>query len=323
MAAGAKALLEGRSADARSAFELAGKLEPKNAAATAGLKRAATLDEVLALVATAERLEKEGAVTAAADEFRKALALDSQAPRAAEGLARVGARVSGDAFASSMARGFEALAQTRYADARSAFDAANRVRPGSPEVAQALKQIEQEERTRTIAAKLATARDFESSERWAEALSEYRAVLQLDSTVTFANDGVARAAPRAEINEQLELYLTQPERLFSVPVRSSARETLQRAQAIAAAGPVLQAPGRYAERLAEARRRAGPGGHSVRQRHADHCLSHRRARNVRTALARTRARQLHRRRHAPWLSRRAPRDQRHAGRRAATGRHPL
>lgn len=240
LAAGSKALVEGRSADAKTAFELASKIDSKNAAAARGLKRAGTLDEVLALVTTAERQEKEGDMTTAADTFRKALALDTDAPRASAGLARVGARVSGDAFASAMARGFSALSQSHYSEARSAFDAANRVRPGAPEVAQALKQIEQEERTRTIAAKLEAARTLESKERWAEALKEYRAVQQLDSTVAFANEGITRVTPRADLNEQLELYITQPERLFSVPVRAAARATLQQASAVPSAGPVLK-----------------------------------------------------------------------------------
>lgn len=240
LAVGAKALSEGRSADAKAAFELASKLDPKNQNALRGLKRAGTLDEVLALVTTAERNEKEGNAAAAAEVFRKALALDGEAPRAAAGLARVNARMSGDAFASDMARGFSALSQSRYTEARSAFEAASRVRPNSPEVAQALKQVEQEERTRTIAAKLDTARDLESKERWSDALKEYRAVVQLDSTVASANEGVGRVKPRADLNEQLEMYLTQPERLFSAPVRSAARETLQRSAAVATPGPVLK-----------------------------------------------------------------------------------
>lgn len=240
LAAGTKALNEGRSADAKAAFELAGKIEPKNATAIRGLKRAGTLDEVFALVTKAEGQEKEGNTIAAADAFRKALALDNEAPRAATGLARVSARVAGDEFASAMARGFGAMSQANYPQARSAFEAAAKIRPGAPEVAQALKQVEQEDRTRVIAAKLDGARDLESKERWADALKEYRAVLQLDSTVAFANDGAARSAPRAELNEQLEIYLTQPERLFSVPVRAGARQTLQRAKSIPNPGPVLQ-----------------------------------------------------------------------------------
>ena len=240
LAAGSKALAEGRSADAQTAFELAVKLDPKNAAATQGLKRAATLDEVLATLTTAERLEKEGDSSGAGAAYRKALSLDSEAPRAAAGLARVNARMSSDAFASAMARGFDALSNTRYTDARSAFEAAARVRPGSPEVAQALKQIEQEERTKRIEAKLAQGQAFEDEEHWAEALQEYRAVLALDSTVAFANEGVARTAPRADLDKELDLYLTQPERLFSVPVRNGARDALARARSISSAGPVLK-----------------------------------------------------------------------------------
>lgn len=240
LAAGSKALTEGRAADAKTAFELAMKLDPKNAAATQGLKRAGTLDDVLAAVTTAERLEKEGDIGAAAEAYRKALSLDNEAPRAAAGLARVNARMSSDAFASAMARGFDALASARYADARSAFEAASRVRPGSPEVTQALKQVEQEERTKRIEARLAQAQAFEDEEHWAEALQEYRAVLALDSTVAAANEGVARTAPRADLDKELELYLTQPERLFSVPVRNGARDALARARSISGAGPVLK-----------------------------------------------------------------------------------
>lgn len=237
---GATALQEGRSADAKAAFGLAAKIEPNNQVAARGLKRAATLDEVLNLVAAAERLEKEANPGAAVESFRKALALDAEAPRAAEGIARIEARLASDAFASTMARGFGALANADYAGARSAFEAARKIRPDAPEIAPALRQIEQEQRTRVISAKLGTAQEHEARERWADALKEYRAVAELDSTVAAAQEGVARVSPRAALNEQLELYLTQPERLFSQPVRAAARDTLARAATIASPGPQLQ-----------------------------------------------------------------------------------
>ena len=237
--AGAKAIQEGRSADAKTAFELAAKIEPNNQVAARGLKRAATLDEVLALLTKSERLEKEGDVTNAADGFRKALALDADASRASEGLARISSRQASDAFASAMARGYSALAAANYSQARDAFESARAIRPNAPEIPQALRQIEQEQRTGVIGVKLRSASQLESQEKWAEAVKEYRAVLDLDSTVAAANDGVARAGPRAVLNEQLELYLTQPERLFSQSVRVAAKETLARAQNIANPGPIL------------------------------------------------------------------------------------
>jgi hypothetical protein len=203
------------------------------------LKRAGTLNQVLALLTEAERQEKEGDATAASDNFRKALALDADAKRASDGLARISARQAADAFASSMARGYGALAASNYSQAREAFEAARRIRPDAPEIAQALRQIEQEQRTGVIGAKLQQAQQLEAKEKWAEALAEYRRVLELDSTVAAAKDGVARTSPRATLNEQLELYLTQPERLFSQSVRAVAKETLSRASSIANPGPIL------------------------------------------------------------------------------------
>jgi hypothetical protein len=238
--AGATALQEGRSTDAKTAFVLATQLEPGNKVAEHGLKRANTLDEVLNLVVTAERMEKESNPVGAVEQFRKALALDGEAPRAADGISRIEAKFAADAFASTMARGYSALAKKDYAGARAAFEAARRVRPGAAEIPQALKQIEQEQRTDVISAKLGVAQEHEAHEQWADALKEYRAVAELDSTVAAAQEGIARVSPRSSLNEQLELYLTQPERLFSQPVRAAARETLARAGGIQNPGPILQ-----------------------------------------------------------------------------------
>ena len=80
----------------------------------------------------------------------------------ADGLASIAARVAADAFASAMAKGFSALASADYANARTAFEAARKIRPDAPEIAQALRQIEQEQRTGVIAAKLRNAQELEA-----------------------------------------------------------------------------------------------------------------------------------------------------------------
>jgi len=236
---GAAALADGRSADARDAFALAHKLDANSQVAATGLKRAGTLDQVLQLLTEAERQEKDGDATAAEQTFRKALSLDPQARRASEGVARTQSRIAGNAFASAMAQGFNAMTRKDYVGARGAFAAAGKIRPGAPEIAQALKQMEQDERTGTITFKLAAARQFESQERWAEALQEYQAVMQLDGSVSSASEGIGRVRSRAELHQQLEVYLTQPERLFSAPVRAAAKESLDRAHAVANPGPLL------------------------------------------------------------------------------------
>jgi tetratricopeptide (TPR) repeat protein len=250
---GTAALATGRSAEAQQAFGLAQKIDASNQAAASGLKRATTLDAVLKTLAEADRAEQDNDMLGAATAYRQALSLDAQTVRATEGLARVQSRIAGNAFASAMAQGFGALTKADYAGARSAFESAGKLRPGANEVTQALQQVEQEERTRTINGRLGSARQFESTERWAEALREYQAVAQLDSTVTSASEGIARTRPRAELHQQLEIYVTQPERLFSAPVRNAAHSTLQRARAITSPGPVLeQQIGKVAEWLARA-----------------------------------------------------------------------
>ena len=239
LAQGRAGLDAGGATAAQAAYELALKLVPGQPEAARGLRRAQSLDAVMALVGQAETDEKEGRLAAAAEAFGRAAKLDPDTRRAADGVARVQARLAGDAFAAAMAGGFTALSAKDYPAARKAFEKARGMRAQSPEVQQALQQLEQEERTATIAARLASARTHEAAERWQQALADYQAVVALDSTVAAAQQGVERTRPRVALNDELQLYVTQPERLFSPPVRDSATGTLNRAKALTPAGPVL------------------------------------------------------------------------------------
>ncbi len=240
LAQGLAALEGGNAAAAQEAFGMALKLAPGQAEATRGLRRAQSLDAVMALVNQAETAEEEGKIPQSVDAFGRALKLDPDMRRASAGLARVQAKAAGDAFASVMARGFASLASKDYAAAKKAFESARSMRPQALEVQQALQQTEQEERTATIGAKLAAAKTHEQAERWQQALADYQAVLQLDATVSSAQQGVERTSPRAALNDELQLYVTQPERLFSAPVRDTARATLVRARSVTPPGPVLE-----------------------------------------------------------------------------------
>jgi len=237
---GNEALRTGRSDDARRAFELALAIDQASAAARKGLARAGTLDQVLELVAQATEHESAQEWQPALDAYSRALALDADTRGAAEGRDRVRARIASESFAASMARGFSAVAQRDYAAARREFEAAGRIRPASPEVAAALAQLKEEERTVAITAALERASEHERAEQWQDALKEYRDILALDDTVVYAQQGLARSEPRARLHEELELYLTQPERLFAPSVRTAARDTLARAHQIPDAGPVLE-----------------------------------------------------------------------------------
>jgi tetratricopeptide (TPR) repeat protein len=239
LAAGAAALDRGDAAEARRQFERALALEPGNAVARRGLERAGALPEVRRLLAEAAVLEEQGQVAAAATAYRKALQLDPEVASARAALARLEAQATGEAFAAAMSQGLEGLARRDYPAARQAFERAGRLRPGAPEVAEGLAQVERGLADRSIANHLEAAAQAERAERWSQALAEYRKALDLDRNLLVARQGIERAEPRAMLDAELAAYVERPDRLFTAEVRGAARAALQRARAVAAPGPVL------------------------------------------------------------------------------------
>jgi len=236
---GSAALEAGRSLDAQQKFAAALRVEPSNATAAGGLKRARVLDDVLKETAAASRFEQAGDSRAAVAAYQRALALDPATRSARDGIARLQARAGQDAFANAMAQGLTALARKDYASARQAFEAAGRLRPGAPEVAEGLRQVDQAGRTRDITATLVRARTAEQQERWSAALESYREALKADSTLLEGQQGVERCEPRAMLDAQLQLFVDHPERLFSQDGRGVARSVLSHAAQVPQPGSRL------------------------------------------------------------------------------------
>jgi len=240
LAKGIAALTAGQSLAAREAYELALKIDPNNADASRGLKRADVLDQVVALVTAAADDERAGKLASAAQQYEQAVNLDPGTVGAREGLARVQGRVASDEFAAAMSLGLRQLEAGKLAEARSAFERAGRLRPGAPEVNEALARITRLNQQRGIASHRAQAEQFERQERWGDALAEYQAALALDPALEFALAGRDRTAPRVELARQFETLNSKPERMLSAAVRDQARELLAEARRIAAPGPMLR-----------------------------------------------------------------------------------
>ena len=236
---GNTALTAGESAAAQAAFNLALKIDPNNAIATKGLKRAGTLDQVAALLTSAAAEEHSGQLPAAVQHYEEALKLDPDTTAARDGAARVRARISGDQFAAAMSQGLAELSAGKLAPARASLERAKALRPGAAEVSDALAQVSQAELRASVAQHRELAEKFERIERWGAALAEYDAVLKLDPGLEFAQAGHDRAAPRAELAKQLDMLINQPDRLLSAAVRDQARALLSEVHKINAPGPVL------------------------------------------------------------------------------------
>jgi hypothetical protein len=249
---GEQALAGAQTAAAREAFGLALAIEPGHAKATAGVARADRLDEALTVVDAALAEERAGRLAAAESGFRKALSIDRAVPGAQEGIDRLAARRTGDAFAATMSRGFADLAAGRSEAARDSFRQALALRPGSQEARDAMAALEQGERSSALQLLEARARTAESDERWDEALAAWREAAALEPSLESAREGIARATPRAELQGRIEALNSKPERLWDPEGRAEARTLLATAAAAGNPRQRLAAAARELERLATA-----------------------------------------------------------------------
>lgn len=226
LAAGREGLERGDSRAALAGFDRALAIEPKNATASAGRTRAQNLDRVLALVDEGTNFERGGQPSAATGKYRAALAIDPQTPAATAGLARIAAQGRRDAFAQAMAQGQRALATGNRDAARAAFERARSIDPQDVSARDALAQVDTGDRTAKLAALRTQAEAAERAERWADAVKTYDAALALDSTVAFAQEGRARAQPRADLARRIDAYLHRPDALDDPEERANARQLL-------------------------------------------------------------------------------------------------
>ncbi len=245
LADGAAALGRGQSDAATRAYQLALTIEPGNAAAERGLARAARIDEVFALLDAAARDEQAGRLAAALAGYRKALSVDEEAPGAKDAISRIQAQQSGEAFAAVMSRGLAAMADGRAGQARSAFEQALAMRPGSREAQDALDALARSEQARGLQALTAQALAAEQAERWDEAKQAWSGALALEPTLEPARAGLERSLPRLELDQRIDAFIRQPEKLWTPAGRASARSAV--AAAADAAGPRTELTRRVAQ----------------------------------------------------------------------------
>ncbi len=143
-------------------------------------------------------------------------------------------------FQRAMTEGLAALDRQDYAAARDAFSRATNQQPTAPQSIDGLARAEQGLRLQNIETLRQEAIDLESREDWHAATERYRAVLAIDSTVKFAQDGHDRSHQRAELSDRLQSHIENPARLSSEAVLAEAKAQLDHATSINPAGPRLR-----------------------------------------------------------------------------------
>ena len=252
MKRGQEALAGAKTGAAREAFGLALAIQPNHPPATAGIARAARLDEALALVDAARGDEHAGRASAAEAGYRKALSVDSRVPGAQAGLDRLAAKQSADAYSVAMSRGFADAAAGRSEEARAAFNQALGLRPGAREARDAIAALDQGQKASALELLEARALGAEGDERWDEALAAWREAAKLEPTLESAREGIARATPRAELQRRIDALTSQPEKLWDPAGRAEARTLIATAAGAGNPRERLAAAAAELDRLAKA-----------------------------------------------------------------------
>jgi len=154
-------------------------------------------------------------------------------------------------YRDAMSEGLEALEGGRWEEARSALERAARLKPGAPEVADALARVAAGQRREAISARIQRALELERGEAWREAEETYATVLTMDPEAAEALTGHERASYRADLDEKLDYHLRNPGRLTSPQVLEDASALLEEVRGVSPGGPRVSDQMNRLERLIE------------------------------------------------------------------------
>ncbi len=239
-----EALLEGRDAliardpeAAAAAFHRASILDPANAAARDGLRRAEILVEVRDLEISAVAHESRGEAQEAAAAARRALELDPSSKIARTMVRRLARQAYEDAYHNLVTRGLAALEAEDYQQALDDFSQASKSSPTAPEVVDGINRAKAGIHRELVRSHLVRAAGAEEAENWSAAVDAFQSVLALEPTLADARDGLARCSRRLDLTRKMDYHLARPERLATAAVLQEAADLMAEARAISPRGP--------------------------------------------------------------------------------------
>ncbi len=230
---GDEALAAGEAEAALTAFTIAVAIDAGDKSLADRLERAENLPAVLGLVRQAEATERNGELSAALDLFQQAVAIDARWPAANAGQQRIQEALTRNRFRDAMSKGFQAVANKQYDDAKAAFEAARSILPGSSEPDDGLLQVTQAERADLIATHRETANAHMAASAWQLAIDAYDAALAITPALEFATTGKAEAEYRLDLETSLKLFLNDPTPLQLDEKLQEARNLLRNLSRIA------------------------------------------------------------------------------------------
>jgi len=235
-----QALTTGDAKTTRENYTTVLAIDSGHTEALAGLKRATTLPEVNELLHRATALLEDGEPSGSEKLLTQAVALDPQDQRVARALGKSRTAIANHRFQLAMSRGYQALSQQAFSEAKTAFDRAAVISPGNAEVTRARQQLTERRTQLEIGRLLTVAERQENAEQWREALATYNQLLALDPSLTDVTVKKIPAQVRANLDDNLQQFIDKPLQLSTNAVHARARKLLAEAKKIQLVGPRLQ-----------------------------------------------------------------------------------
>ena len=225
---------------AKTWFQLALALDPANSSAKQGLNRAGNLRRVIDWIQRGQAFESNGEFDQARDAYAEAIALDGHNQSAPDRLRQIDELILTRDFQHAISTALAALERKEYVESQLALDRADRLRPNVPEVLNISLKLREARQFAALERIRGEAARHEEGERWQQALQAYERALRIDENTSFAIRGKSRAMNFVKLNQQVEYYLANPDRLQSPDPIAHAREVLKVANAISDVGAKLR-----------------------------------------------------------------------------------
>jgi tetratricopeptide (TPR) repeat protein len=142
LAAGDRALTDGRTQAATQAYDLARRIDPRDQRAAAGLAQVRSRAELGPLLSGARAAQRSGDYSQAVSNYSRVLALDPENQTARAGLAEANAALTDEEYATAAGEGFAALGAGHLAAARAAFERAQALRPDGAAAIEGLRRVD-------------------------------------------------------------------------------------------------------------------------------------------------------------------------------------
>lgn len=220
-------------------FDLALAIKPDDQENQEWRRRAGVLNKVMKLQQQAETQYKQGAPNQALMSINIALGLDGKNSHSLGLRDTYQQAIDTQRFKAAMSRGYEALLNQNLQNAKSAFEEAAAINPNAADAAAALRETANQQTLAQISRIATQATTLEYEEKWQQASELYRRALKLDSSLIFAQVGAIRTEIRQQLDQAIESYLQQPQRLNNETVYAEARRILTDARNIKNPGSKL------------------------------------------------------------------------------------